>query len=66
MLIEKDKGYVELSVSLAETWPVSAGPGSGGSQEGSWACQLLSTLLSVYLSAHSLVAEGLCLFSYDD
>lgn len=26
MLIEKDKGHVELSVSLAETWPVSAGP----------------------------------------
>lgn len=25
MLIEKDKGHVELSVSLAETWPVSAG-----------------------------------------
>ena len=37
--------------------------GSGGSQEGSWACQLLSALLSVYLSACSSVAEGLCLFS---
>jgi hypothetical protein len=35
MLIGKDEGHVELSVSLAETWSVSAGITRYGLQEGS-------------------------------
>lgn len=42
MLIGKDEGHVQLSVSLARTWSVSVGVVQGGSQGGSWACQLLS------------------------
>lgn len=66
MLIGKDEGHVELSVSLARTWSVSAGVVWGGLQEGSWSCQLWSCLLSVYLSIcghEALRQKSLCLFS---